>query len=96
MVGVRLDAPLANAVFTYFSYHKISNQSFGVKKLIKLGIQTDLIIRGVDPIVHDTPLEMQTTIDLMTPEQREKLLSYLIQKMGIKEIAHIRSLENLK
>lgn len=96
VISLRLDQPFTNAVFNYLNYHRISNQSFGVKKIIKLGLQADLIIRGLDPVVQGTPLEMETAIDIMTVEQREKLLGYLIEKMGIKEISRIRELVDLK
>lgn len=79
----------------FMNHHRIDNNSLAIKRLIKLGLQTDLLIRGVDT-TFNTSLELETMIDKMTPEQKERLYYLLDKEFGPKRIAEMRNVHELK
>ena len=95
LIGFRIDAKAASWFTDFQNDRRIKNQSLAARQVFVLGLQAHRLIVGKDTKLG-SDLELETIIDQMTTEQKERLLELLIQKLGIKEVSRLRELAALK
>lgn len=95
IISFRFDATTASWFDDFVNDRRIKNQSIAARQILILGLQAHRLIVGKDTKLG-SDLELETIIDQMTTEQRERLLELLIQKLGIKEVSRLRELAALK
>lgn len=73
----------------------IHKDSYALQYLVKLGLDSyDML--GVPQPDTGLPLEIETVLDRLTMEQKERLFDILAKKIGVLEMAWIRGGGDLK